>query len=167
MSAISPADVYAIAGDVFAAMVDGEPGLLVPWPGDVPMDGHDVAAWVDVDGPWRGRASLETSSESAASLTRALLRLPESEQVADEDLVDALGELANVVGGNVKALLPEQGTLGLPRVATTLPDDPTARAVQRLPLGWRGRSLVLTVWASGDGERVPAAPADTRGREDR
>ena len=34
----------------------------------------------------------------------------------DEDIDDALGELANVVGGNVKAVLPGPSALGLPEV---------------------------------------------------
>jgi hypothetical protein len=145
-SAIAADEVYAIVGEVFSAMVDGEEGTLAPWPAGLSADEHDVAAWVDVHGPWAGRASLETSSGTAFDLTRALLRIPASAPVTDEDLVDALGEVANVVGGNVKALLPAHGTLGLPRVGPALPDDGAVHPVQRLPLGWRGRSLVLTVW---------------------
>ncbi len=171
MSAITADDVAAIAGDVFAAMVDGKRGTLHPWPDHVRMDGPDWVAWVDVHGPWTGRAALETSSATASRLTRALLRLPAAAPVADDDVVDALGELANVVGGNVKALLPEQGTLGLPRVVRApsdgiaAPDGPALRPVQRLPLGWRGWSLVLTVWAADD--RVPADTAGTEPQEDR
>ena len=166
MNAITADEVHAIAADVFAAMVDGEEGTLAPWHPSHPMDAHDVVAWVDVRGPWAGRASVETSSATAAALTRTLLRLPESEPLTDDDLVDALGELANVVGGNVKALLPEQGTLGLPRVAGALPDDDAANPVQRLPLAWWGRSLVLTVWAT-DEAQAPAATAAARMKEDR
>ncbi|OJV78491.1 MAG: hypothetical protein BGO37_07115 [Cellulomonas sp. 73-92] len=173
MSAITADDVAAIAGDVFASMVDGEQGTLAPWPDGVPVDGPDWVAWVDVHGPWTGRAALETSSGAADQLTRALLRLPAAAPVADDDVVDALGELANVVGGNVKALLPEQGTLGLPRVVRTAsdevvaPEDPALHPVQRLPLGWRGRSLVLTVWAADDRQRVAARAAGTGPQEDR
>lgn len=157
MSPVAQHEVYAIARDVFA-MVDGEEGLLAPWPDGVPVGGHDVAAWVDLHGSWPGRASLETSSDTAAGLTRGLLRLPPDSAVTDDDLADALGEVANVVAGNVKALLPRHGTLGLPQVAPALPDDP-AVPVHRVPLDWRGRSLVLTVWAtqearSGAPERV-------------
>ena len=36
--------------------------------------------------------------------------------IDDEDIEDALGELANVVGGNVKAVLPGPSALGLPEV---------------------------------------------------
>lgn len=145
-------EVCAIAAEIFAALVDGEEGSLAPWQGPLPTTAHDVAAWVDVHGPWTGRASLETSSDAAAELARALLRLAPGTAVAKEDLVDALGEVANVLGGNVKALLPQYGTLGLPQVAGRLPEE--GRAVQRVPLAWRGHSLVLTVW-----ERSPLAGA--------
>jgi hypothetical protein len=150
MGVVAADEVYAIAAEIFAALVDGEDGTLVPWPAGAPEGSHEVAAWVDVHGPWTGRASLETSSDTAADLARALLRLPPGAAVADDDLVDALGEVANVVGGNVKALLPQYGTLGLPRVGT-LPTEGGARAEQRVPLAWRGRSLVLTVWTTNEG----------------
>jgi hypothetical protein len=130
------------------------------------MDAHDVVAWVDVRGPWTGRASVETSSATAAALTRALLRIPGAAKVTDDDVVDALGELANVVGGNIKALLPEQETLGLPRVAGALPDDDAEHPVQRLALGWWGRSLVLTVWTA-DERQASAVTAAASTKEDR
>ena len=140
--AITAQDVYAIAQDLFAAMVDGEDSTLTPWPEGSPLDGHDVAAWVDVTGPWTGRASLETSSAAASELARSLLRIPRTAPVAQDDVVDALGEIANIVGGNVKALLPEHGTLGLADVGGSLPDGGPPTALQRVPLRWRGRSLV-------------------------
>ena len=145
MSPIAHEEVQAIAQEVFAAMIDGEPESLVPWP-DAGTGSDAVVAWVDVHGPWLGRASLETSTPAAHELARALLSMEADETVPREDVVDALGELANVVGGNVKALLPEHGTLGLPKVADRLPDGQLAAAVQRVPLAWRGHPFVVTVW---------------------
>lgn len=151
MSPIAQDEVHAIAQEVFAAMVDGDPGSLVPWPDAGTSTGTStgtgaMVAWVDVHGPWLGRASLETTTPAAHELARALLAMEPDETVPDDDLVDALGELANVVGGNVKALLPEHGTLGLPVVADRLPDGARAAAVQRVPLAWRGHPFVVTVW---------------------
>ena len=167
-TSVAAEEVYAIAGDLFSAMVDGEDGTLTPWPDGSPVDGHDVAAWVDVHGPWPGRASLETSSAAASDLARALLRIPASAPVSHDDLVDALGELANVVGGNVKALLPDHGTLGLPQVGVALPEGGAVRPVQRVPLSWRGRSLVLTVWAADEqGTWDGSACSMVREKEDR
>ncbi|NUU16981.1 chemotaxis protein CheX [Cellulomonas humilata] len=150
--------VLAIAQEVFAAMVDGDEGLLQPWPGELPVIEDAVVAWVDLHGPWPGRAELRTSGATANDLTRALLSLPDGEVVTSLDLVDAFGEVANVVGGNVKSLLPLQGSLGLPQVAPSAPAVPGARLVQELPLSWRGRPLVVAVWAFAQ----PALPEGTR-----
>jgi chemotaxis protein CheX len=63
----------------------------------------------------------------------------------DEDIEDGLGELANVVGGNVKAVLPGPSVLGLPEIGTA----PQACAdTVRADLLWRGQSLTISVQGS-------------------
>ncbi len=138
--------VYAIAEEVFAAMIDGEPGHLLPWDGEVPAPVEPLVAWVDVHGELAGRAAVSTDVPTAHDLTRALLGMGPDEHVGPEDLVDAFGEVANVVGGNVKSLLPSQGTLTLPQVASALPEPPPAALAHELRLDWHGRAIVLVVW---------------------
>ena len=43
----------------------------------------------------------------------------EEQSAGPEDLQDALGELTNMTGGNIKSLLPEPCRLSLPTVAVT------------------------------------------------
>ena len=151
---IAGSDVYAIAEDLFAAMVDGQPGTLRPWQGP-PPDWHDpVVAWVELHGGWSGCAAVTTGRATADALARALLAMPDDEPVADEDLRDAFGEIANVVGGNVKSLLPVTGTLGLPQVARAAPEVPGSVVVAHVLLDWGGRALELTVRATPAGEAV-------------
>jgi hypothetical protein len=152
--------VMAVAHDVFVAMVDGEETTLAPWDGDVPAPAEPLAAWVDVHGPWSGRAVLVTERGTARDLARAMLRLDPGTPVDHEDLVDAFGEIANVVGGNLKSLLPDGGTLGLPQVADAPPAGPCdAPSEAELRLSWRGRPLVVAVHARpGTG---PQDPTDT------
>lgn len=138
-------DVYTIAEELFAAMVDGEPGTLRPWSGPTPAWALPVVAWVDLHGGWAGRASVTTERATADDLARALLALDADEAVGDEDLRDAFGEVANVVGGNVKSLLPAHGSLGLPEVADHEPEMAGAVVLTQVALDWRGRALVLTV----------------------
>jgi len=138
-------DVYAIAEDLFAAMVDGEPGTVRPWTAPVPDWADPVHAWVDLHGAWSGRAVVTTERTTADDLARALLGLPADEPVADEDLQDAFGEVANVVGGNVKSLLPITGTMGLPQVAHVAPVLPGSSVITQVLLDWGGRALELTV----------------------
>jgi len=143
--------VYGIACEVFAAMVDGEEGGLGPWVGPRPVHAEPLAAWVDLLGPWPGRATLVTDAETARELARALLGLGQGEEVSHADLVDAFGEIANVVGGNVKALLPDTGTLGLPQVAAVAPAPAAGAAVvvHELRLAWRGRPLEVEISTFG------------------
>lgn len=145
-AAVEHDQVYAIAEEVFSAMIDGEPGYLRPWDGELPAVDEPLVAWVDVHGELAGRAAVSTDLSTAHELTRALLGMGADEPVGPEDLNDAFGEVANVVGGNVKALLPTQGSLSLPVVATTLPEVPGTSMSHELRLDWRGRSIVVVVW---------------------
>jgi chemotaxis protein CheX len=138
--------ISAIAEDVFAALIDGEPGHLYPAEPAPAEPADPLYAWVDMHADTSGRVLLTVDVATAHDLARALLRMDAGEPVEDEDLVDAFGEVANVVGGNLKALLPVQGTLTLPQVARTPPAHPDARLIERVPLGWRGQPFDIGVW---------------------
>jgi chemotaxis protein CheX len=138
--------VFAIAEEVFTAMIDPEPGALQQAfePAEPPEDA--TWAWVDVHGEHPGRVMLGTDHDTAMMLTRALLAVPDDEAVSEADFVDAVGEIANVVGGNVKALVPDPGPLTLPQVAAAPPAD-GATLLHDAQLVWRGRALAITLWS--------------------
>jgi len=138
--------ILTIADDVFTAMIDGEPGHVRPWAGGQPPAIEDpVHAWVDVDGAMPGRVLLTTEHETATHISRALLMLGEDAEVDDDDFRDAIGEVANVVGGNVKALVPDPGALSLPGVTRERPTTP-GTLLHEVDLDWRGRRLTVTLW---------------------
>jgi chemotaxis protein CheX len=147
---IDEATVEAIAGEAWVALV-GEDEVLVPVPGDLPAE--TLSAWVDVVGPWTGTVVLTCGSDTAEELARALLREHAPAELDDEDVADALGELANVVGGNVKAVLPGPSVLGLPEVGTA-PDVASPADTCRVDAQWRGRPLTISV------QGTPAPDAD-------
>ena len=138
--------VYVIAQEVFSAMIDGEDGHLRAWAGPEPVLTDEVHAWVDVRGPVRGRVLLSTEQPTARRMTRALLAMEPDEAVGDADLADALGEVANVVGGNLKALVADPGALTLPEVSHVRPETVVEDLIYALALDWRGRALVITLW---------------------
>ncbi|GIG24637.1 chemotaxis protein CheX [Cellulomonas denverensis] len=145
-AAVATDQVYAITEEVFDAMIDPEPGHLRPWVGELPTPADPLAAWVDVHGELAGRAAVICETATAHDLARALLRMDPDEEVTPADLVDAFGEVANVVGGNIKALLPSQGSLTLPRVAAAVPPAPDGSPAHALALDWRGHPLAVVVW---------------------
>ncbi len=138
---VDEAIVEAIANEAWTALV-GEDEPLVPVPGDLPAD--SVSAWVDVVGPWTGSVVLTTGRQTAADLTRALLGESAPELLDHEDVADAIGEIANVVGGNVKAALPGPSTLGLPAVGEA-PVVRNPEDVCRIDVLWRGQPLAVSV----------------------
>jgi chemotaxis protein CheX len=146
---IDEAIVQSIAEEAWIALV-GEDEMLLPLPGEMPAD--QISSWVDVVGPWTGSVVLTTGRQTAAELTRTLLGESAPELLEHEDVADAFGEIANVVGGNVKAALPGPSALGLPEVgegpAVRNPED-----VVRIDVLWRGEPLSISVQGA-----LPALP---------
>jgi len=146
---IDEATVQSIAEDAWIALV-GEEELLVPLPGRLPDD--VVSSWVDVVGPWTGTVVLTTGRQTAADLTRALLGDASPEVLDSEDVADAFGEIANVVGGNVKAALPGPSALSLPEVGSA-PAPRNPADLCRVDVLWRGEPLSISVQGA-----LPALP---------
>jgi chemotaxis protein CheX len=140
-SLLDEATVQEIADQAWAALV-GEEEVLVPLPGELPED--SLSSWVDVVGPWTGTVVLSCGRLAALQLTRALLREHAPAELDEEDVADALGELANVVGGNVKAVLPGPSVLGLPEVGVA-PRIPSPADTCRVAVQWRGHPLTISV----------------------
>jgi chemotaxis protein CheX len=138
---IDEATVQGIADQAWLALV-GEDEFLVPLPGEPVVD--PVSSRVDIVGPWNGAVVITTGRDTASELARCLFREHAPEVLEDEDVDDALGEIANVVGGNVKAVLPGPSVLGLPEIGTapTAGDPADTCRVEAL---WRGRPLSVTV----------------------
>src|SRR5581483_2874503 len=73
----------------------------------------DVVASISVTGSWDGHVVVRASEPAAVAIAAAMLAL-DLDDVTDADLLDAAGELVNVVGGNVKSRLPQPCLLSLP-----------------------------------------------------
>lgn len=71
---------------------------------------------VQVTGAWEGAVTVHCSETLARTITAAMFG-SEADQTTPEEVSDALGELANMVAGNIKALLPEPSRISLPTVA--------------------------------------------------
>ncbi|MGY1834786.1 chemotaxis protein CheX [Blastococcus sp. SYSU DS0510] len=149
---IDEATVESIAAEAWVALV-GEDEVLVPLPGDLPVD--ILSGWVDIVGPWTGSVVLTTARSTAEELSRALLREATPAALDDEDVADAFGEIANVVGGNVKAALPGPSALSLPQVGNA-PLVRNQADVCRIDVLWRGEPVAISVQGA-----LPPLPGST------
>ena len=141
---IDEATVQSIAEEAWLALV-GEEEYLLPLPGGPADDA--ISSWVEVVGPWTGTVVLTCSRATAEELSRCLLGEHAPPVLDEEDIQDGLGELANVVGGNVKGVLPGPSVLGLPEVGSA-PEAGAPADTCRVDLLWRGQSLTISVQGS-------------------
>lgn len=76
---------------------------------------NPLQAAVYVTGPWCGGVLMECDGETAKNFCSRLMRIPRPASV-DADVLDSLGELASMIGGNLKSMLPPGCVLSLPLV---------------------------------------------------
>jgi chemotaxis protein CheX len=65
---------------------------------------------------WKGRIEVRLDEKLAYSATAAMLMQP-VETVAQADMLDAIGEIVNMVAGAIKSSLPRPTTMSIPASA--------------------------------------------------
>ena len=140
-------DVLAVTEDVWMALL-GDEGVLVPR-AVPPGSPFDVAAWsaaTTISGGWQGVVTVELDEALARVLTTRMLDLPADEAAGDSDVTDAVGELVNMIGGNVKSMMPGPSVLSLPSVAAGRAAFASDTAIAcRLDLLWNGAPVRVSV----------------------
>ncbi len=136
---VDEGDVTMIVESIFAELL----GLSVRPDEPGPGDGRLVGL-VRIRGAWHGTVSITCDRDLATRIATVMLdRAPRDEA----ELADAIGEVANMAGGNVKALLPSPSVLSLPEVAGE--GSPAVardgRLVSRVAFAIDGSPIVVTV----------------------
>lgn len=108
-------ELAQIVESVFGSMLSLEAHESVaPWP----LGTHRVRAVVRVTSGWNGAVLMECDRDQACRFAARFLSMDPCDTV--DDLVrDVLGELANMIGGNLKCVLKGGMRLSLPTVAET------------------------------------------------
>lgn len=105
-------EVERIVGDVLLTMTSYE-----THPCDEPYaPARDrISCAVFFAGSWKGGVIIECPIAMAVEFTARLMRIPAPASFND-DVCDALGELVNMIGGNLKSVLPPGSSLSIPTV---------------------------------------------------
>lgn len=96
---------------------------VLPWLLDPPRIDHAAGALagsIAIDGAWRGGVTLSCPQALARRVAEVIFGLEDAEaaEPTPSQMADALAELTNMTGGNLKALLPEPCVLSLPSIST-------------------------------------------------
>jgi chemotaxis protein CheX len=105
--------IVDIVTDVWSSFLGMELAQVAP---DA-LSGPTATGCVHISGEWSGSVFVQCS-ETHARLAAEAMFMAEPGSLGDDEVSDALGELTNMVGGNVKSLLPEPSRLSIPSVAT-------------------------------------------------
>jgi len=109
---IQPSELAQIVEGVFATMLELEVGRSdTAWfPG-----AERLTAVVHLSGDWNGAVLLECDGLPACRFAGRFLSMAPAETV-DDVVRDVLGELANMIGGNLKCVLTRGIRLSMPSV---------------------------------------------------
>lgn len=126
---IATPDQQALSAMLSDAVVEVTNAVCESLLGEVPDVGVDtpsaderVSGVVSIHGAWSGDVEVRLTPRLAGRLAREVLQL-EGRAADEADVRDVVGEVANMIGGNLKALLPEPCRLSLPHVRTTTRSD--------------------------------------------
>ena len=151
-------DLAEMVEQVWVSYLDPE-GISPLVPNGDDGQPSDVHSSVSISGSWTGHVVYASSTEAARKAAAAFLAM-ETAEVSSEDLSDVLGELANIVGGNVKAMLPPGCFLSLPQVVLA-PESatkyPNAERVTGLYGTWYGEPVSVSMWQSRDSKKGETA----------
>jgi chemotaxis protein CheY-P-specific phosphatase CheC len=104
-----------------------------------------VVGSIHITGAWEGAITLVCDDRLARQAAAVMFGLADHE-LTREHVLDAIGELTNMAGGNLKALLPGPCQLSLPQTAVPTDSAPAAREADCVA-GFlsHGQSLVVSV----------------------
>jgi chemotaxis protein CheX len=136
------AEIEEIVTMIWSTLMDQglEPGRAGP------VEDSTVTGIVNIDGAWQGAVLVQCPYLLASHVTATMLR--SGTKPSFEELCDALGELTNMVAGNVKALLPQPSSISLPTVALGSQYEISvvgARTVAAVPFTCGSQPLLVSV----------------------
>ena len=106
--------VIRVVEDVFSTMLGMQVASCPP--GELAV--KSLTASVHFVGVWKGALLLTCGARQASAFAARLMpiRSGRQEAISDEDVADTLGEIVNMIGGNLKSVLPPGVVLSMPSV---------------------------------------------------
>ena len=78
---------------------------------------------VSIDGDWHAELRVVASKQLAESIACAMFAM-EVDELTTCEIHDAIGEVANVIGGNLKGIVNQDCSLGIPDISTSTSEIP-------------------------------------------
>lgn len=145
---VTAEQIASIAQDVWQSFLEMDLEQH-PLQADAPdLEGRTVTGCVHISGEWNGSVFVECTSELAIAAAEAMFGADPG-TLPDDEVSDALGELTNMIGGNIKSLLPAPSKLSTPSVADGVGYTvrvPGAVRLDRVALVCAAGPLFISIW---------------------
>lgn len=143
MVAPDEALLVAVVGQVWTSMLYRP---VLPWVTSWPRGRAGVQAEIDLTGDCTGTVRLWCADSAAVSMSRSLLSVedPSEPDPVRDDVDDAIGEVLNVLAGNLKGALAGSSSLSMPRVSQRTSPELVEGHVQ-LTLSWHDDPVLISV----------------------
>jgi chemotaxis protein CheX len=155
---INDGDILQLAGTIWEAML-GIP--VAPTADDRSAEAGDAAsmtaACVQITGAWNGAVLLMCPAEVARRAASIMFGVASVDAVSAPEMQDAVAELANMVGGNIKALLPEGCALSLPTAVKGSAQAVGSRRVNRVAFECESHAVSISVFEKAVSGEVASA----------
>ena len=121
---------------------------IEPQDSPLPVGERTMSACVHITGAWSGAVARSCNTGLAIEAAQIMLGVNSSDAKLG-DMQDCMGELVNMIGGNVKALLPETCQLSLPSVVEGSDYSvriPGSRMVTSVPMRCREHTVNVSLF---------------------
>jgi chemotaxis protein CheX len=147
MESVSAEEIYQVTRQVWVPMLSFDLKLNGSSPKG-PSSEHSYACTISLNGDWKGGVVLLFQDKLAKAAAQHIFGIDDDE-VAGEDIRDAVGELTNQVGGLVKSKLAPQSLLSLPTIAegmNLMVDIPNCKQIGIAAMESQSAGLNISIW---------------------
>ena len=108
---LSHHDIRALVAEIWQSVL----GMDIDDSGPRADDSPSLSSLIHVHGAWEGTIVLHGTQALATAVAVSMFGMP-ADELSEDDIGDAFGEIANMLGGSVKAMVDGPASLSLPTV---------------------------------------------------
>jgi len=142
----SEEDLNRIITDIWTSILGFEIEF-VPDGVSIPKGERSMVGCIQITGDWEGAVTLFCPDSLVQKATAAMFGMGEDE-ISEDEMQDALGELTNMTAGNINTLLPQGCRISLPSVAEGIDYKitiPGGKIVCQLGFQCEGEPMLATI----------------------
>lgn len=120
---------------------------IEPKPGVFGFSPDTITGSIQINGNWNGIISIYLPSSLANLITETMFSLNSGEASA-ETKKDAVGEVINMIGGNIKSILPQPSYLSIPifSMEGQSQEFPFTKEVTHCQFAYNGNPFALSIY---------------------